>query len=53
MDEKLTPSHGGFRDLAAYRMLEIVHDANVDFAGLYVSRVERLYRVRSTWRRVV
>ncbi len=41
MDEKLIPAHGGFRDLAAYQMAEIVHDATVAFTGLYVSRYSR------------
>ena len=41
MDEKLNPEHGGFRDLTAYQISEIVHDATVAFTRLYVSRYFR------------
>lgn len=41
MDENLIPPHGGFRDLAAYQMAEIVHDATVAFTNLYVDRFSR------------
>jgi restriction system protein len=41
VDEKLIPPHGGYQDLAAYQMAEIVHDATVVFTKLYVDRYSR------------
>lgn len=36
MDDTLIRAHGGYNDLAAYQMAEIVHDATVEFVRLYV-----------------
>lgn len=41
MDERLISEHGGYRNLAAYEMAEIVHDATVAFTSLYVDRRSR------------
>lgn len=41
MDEKLIQAYGGYKDLAAYQMAEIVYDATVAFTGLYVDRRSR------------
>lgn len=41
MDEPLIPPHGGYKDLAAYQMAEIVHDATVAFTKLYIDKRSR------------
>ena len=41
VDEKLIPDHGGYQNLAAFQMAEIVHDATVVFTKRYVSGYSR------------
>ena len=41
VDEKLIPDHGGYQNLAAYQMAEIVHDATVAFTNLYLDKRSR------------
>lgn len=41
VDEALIPPHGGYQNLAAYQMAEIVHDGTVVFARQYVSKFSR------------
>ena len=41
MDEPLIPPHGGYKDLRAYKMAEVVHDATVAFCRLYVNPKSR------------
>jgi restriction system protein len=40
-DRPLIPPHGGYQDLQAYQMAEIVYDATVAFTKLYVDKKSR------------
>lgn len=41
MEEPLIPPHGGYKDLRAYQMAVIVHDATVAFTTLYIDPKSR------------
>ncbi len=41
MSDKIIKDHGGYRDLAAYQMAEIVYDGTVAFTKLYIPRNSR------------
>lgn len=43
MSEPLIPPHGGFRDLRAFKMAEVVHDATVAFCNLHIDRRSRTH----------
>ncbi len=40
-DNNLLPPHGGYADLAAYKMAELVFDGTCAFTGLYLDRKSR------------
>ena len=42
-DQNLIPSHGGYRNLKAYQMAEIVYDATVRFCNRFIDKRSRTH----------
>ena len=42
-DNKLIPSHGGYRELKSFQHAELVYDATVEFCEKFIDKRSRTY----------